>query len=244
MYPVLFQKGIITIYSYGLMFSIAGLVVLFFAVKEAKHKNIKPSIIYDVFFWSMISGIAGARLCYILLDLKYFLYNPKEIIMLNHGGLVFYGGVFFALIVVGSVVKRKQTNFREILNVFIPYIPLGHAIGRIGCLLNGCCYGKVTNLFFAVNIAGEDRHPTQIYEVLLNLFIFVVLIFMRKKEKYQQKLVYIYILLYGIGRFIIEYFRGDPVTVFYSLRISQWISIVGVLVSILFLLKPFRKNID
>ncbi|MBU0651129.1 prolipoprotein diacylglyceryl transferase, partial [bacterium] len=166
--------------------------------------------------------------------LNYYLKNPLEIIMLNHGGLVFLGGFVPAIIVAVLYVKSKKLDVALLANICAPYVPLGHAIGRIGCFFNGCCYGKAADLPWCIFMDGANRHPSQIYSSLFNFGIFGILLAIRnKKWASGVRLIFIYMFLYGTGRFIVEFFRGDKVDVFGVFRISQWISIGMILFSVI-----------
>ena len=233
MHPILFQKGIITIYSYGVMVAFAALLVIFLCAREVKNKNISSQIIYDLGFWVVFSAIVGARLFYVILHWSYFFAHPLEIIMLNRGGLVFYGGLILSLLVSFIYIKVKELDFWELVCIIIPYIPLGHAIGRIGCFLNGCCYGKEINAF---------QHPTQLYAAAFNLFIFLTLLFIRKRYFVGKIILGLYLVLYGFSRFMIEFLRGDEVLVVYSLRVSQWVSLVMIVVGLILLRKVTRET--
>ncbi len=205
------------------MIALAFLVVIFFTARETKKYNINPKDIWDLGFWTVISGILGARILYVILEWPSYKNNLLEIIMINHGGLIFYGGLLLSIPALFLYLKIKKINFFNVAKSVIVYLPLGHAIGRVGCFLNGCCHGKRTDSWL---------YSSQLYESAWNLFIFIFLLILRKKAKDQKILFYFYLLLYGIGRFVIEFTRGDAVTILGGLRISQWISILLIIVGL------------
>jgi len=236
MHPIIFQNQYFTIYSYGLMLALATMVGIFFTAREykKKHSSASPLLVYDFGFWTIIGGIVGARLLFVILDFSYFKNNPLEIIMLNHGGLVYYGGLIGGIISGYVFLKIKRIFIQDMVLCLIPFMPLGHAIGRAGCFLNGCCYGKFDS--------HGNRYPTQIYEIIFNLLIFVILMNIKKKCTDAWQMVFSYLFLYGLGRFVVEFFRGDDVTVFSGLRISQWISLFFMFISIIYFLKVLLKK--
>ncbi len=236
MYPILFQFGPLKVYSYGLMVALAFIVATYLAKLEASRKNIDPDKILNLSIWLVISGILGGRIFYVLQNLTYYFKYPYQIFMLNRGGLSFYGG--FGLAVIGAIIflKRENLPLSKTLDIVAPYLALGQSIGRIGCFLNGCCYGKPTNFFFAVYFPEEfvARHPTQLYASLNLLLIFIILRVSRAPS------FLLYCLLYSGSRFFIEYFRGDNLPVFATFTIHQLISVGIFITSGLFLWKRWR----
>lgn len=231
MLPVLTRIFGIPIYSYGLFLALAFLVCIILILRRAIHTGIAPHHILDLSLYIIISGIIGARLLYVILNLDYYIMHPVEIILLNKGGLVFYGGFILALITGILFIRKRKLPIWDIANIVILYLPLGQAIGRIGCFLNGCCYGRPTNSMFGVQFpeysftAGQFVHPTQIYSALIDVLIFLILGFTAR-----HRIIY-YMFLYGVARFLLEYFRADNIPVFYGLNVPQIISIILVLIS-------------
>ncbi len=193
MHPILFKIGQVTIYSYGVMVAIAFLVSIYLASLSAAKRGINQEKIMDLGLTLLISGIIGARLLYVLTEIEYYRANPLEMVMIWKGGLVFYGG-FIAAFVCGWVfLKRNKIPVLKTCDHIVPYLALGQAIGRIGCFLNGCCFGKPTNLpwgmiFPGGSIAGDiypavHIHPTQLYSVYTNFLIFAILLLFGKLEE-------------------------------------------------------------
>jgi phosphatidylglycerol:prolipoprotein diacylglycerol transferase len=232
MFPILFQKGSVTLYFYGVMIAIAFLLVLFLARRRATSFGFRPEFISDFCFYVLLAGIAGARLFYVLEHYSYYQEHLLEIPMLFKGGLVFYGGLITALLTSVVLLKKHEYDWRIFADFFIPYLPLGHALGRVGCFMNGCCYG-VTTLW--------GMHPVQLYEAILNLAICMFLLFLRhRKLKPKGALLPIYMLMYGIGRFVLEFFRGDTVLLWGPLRVSQGVSALFIIVALV--LYSFLKH--
>jgi len=228
MYPVIFKIGPVSIYSYGLMLAIGFGLAAYLAQKRAAVEGIKPAVVIDLVFWIIILGILGARLMYILENFDYYSRNIPETVMINKGGLVLYGGLILASLATIIFVKIKSLPLWKIADILMPYVALGQAIGRIGCFLNGCCYGKVTSCFLGVKLPGHDFliHPTQLYESAVMLIIFFVLLFIRRVKRYDGQIFLFYILFYSAARYFIEFLRGDNPVVFAGMTISQSISLL------------------
>jgi len=153
MHPVILKLvGPISIRSYGLMLALAFLTAIVLAQRDAKRKGIDPNIVSDVAVWLLISGVLGARLMFVILNPSLFpLSQPLNILKTWQGGLVFYGGIIAAVPVGILVLRRRRVDVWQFADVVAPYIALAHAIGRIGCFLNGCCFGKPTHVPWAVS---------------------------------------------------------------------------------------------
>ena len=228
MHPVLFKIGPLTIYSYGVMVAVAFLTAALLMRSRACNFGIRPAVVLDLITWIFISGIAGARLMYILVNPDIFIADPLEMVMLHHGGLVFFGGLLGGLLGSMLFVRKRGLSFPNIADLMAPYVALGQAIGKIGCFLNGCCYGRPTNLPFGIIFPGlpGPRHPAQIYESLCYLALFVFLIFLQRRRQFFGGVFLLYVMLYSTARFFIEYARGDTSTLLPHLTIFQAISLI------------------
>ncbi|MBI3990796.1 MAG: prolipoprotein diacylglyceryl transferase [Candidatus Omnitrophica bacterium] len=236
MHPVILKIEHIAIYSYGLMLSIGFLVAVYMAIRTARKEGVSQNLIMDMALWGLISGLIGARLLYVFLNFSYYARNPLEILMLTHGGLVFYGGFLTGAAGALLFLKRKGANIGLITDIVAPYIPLGQAFGRIGCYLNGCCYGKVTahriSVIFPLDSVAGEAHPyqplipVQIYSAMALVGIFLLLKFFSEKKLFRNNLLFVYGVIYSPARFIIEFFRGDNPALLWNLTVSQAISAV------------------
>jgi len=205
MYPIIAKIGPFTIYSYGMMVAIAFLFGVFIAKREAARKKINPDLIYDFSFYLLIGSIIGARVYYILFfELKSFLGDPLSIFKVWQGGLSIHGGIFGGIITGLIFSKIRKISFWVLADLIAPSIILGQAIGRIGCFLNGCCFGMPMKPF-----CGMESHPTQIYELVLDFFGFLVLWGLRKKVRLEGGLFLLYIMVYSVIRIIVSQFRAD-----------------------------------
>ncbi len=234
--------GPLTIYSYGAMVALAFFVFMSLTLKRAEIEGINKDKLLDLGLILLVSGIIGARLFFVFSNLDFFISNPIEVIMLQHGGLVFYGGFLAALSAAVIFIRLKRLDFWQIADLFAPYIALGHAIGRIGCFLNGCCYGKKAE-FLGVHFPEIEGNvwPTQLISSLSLFVLFFVLINLRKKSHYKGYLTLNFFMFYSLGRFCIEFLRGDNPSVFFGLTVAQVISIPIFVISLVMLITKESK---
>ncbi len=232
MHPILFKIGSFELYSYGAMLAIAFLVAIYLGMRETERVGLKSELAADLGIVIIISAVFGARLFYILFyNLHNTLEHPGELLRLRQTGLVYYGGLLFAVAAGLIYCRWKKAPLLLMLDVAAPSIAIGQAIGRIGCFLSGCCYGKPTWVPWAVKFPQLEymRHPTQLYESAATFIIFLVLMAVRKKKKRNGQVALLYALLYAPARFLIEFFRGDNPHVLLGMTISQVISVVVLL---------------
>jgi phosphatidylglycerol---prolipoprotein diacylglyceryl transferase len=242
MHPVLCSLGPVHIYTYGLLLAIAFFVCSFFARQEAARQNVNPELILSLSLTSFIWGIVGARAFYVLQNAGYYLRNPLEVLMVQHGGLVWYGG--FAGGCVGAVayLKKKRIGVYKVFDIIAPYIALGQALGRLGCFFNGCCFGRSSA--YGVYFPVHDAYllPTQLYSSFLLVGIYAIVRFLQRRPHREGTVFFAYIFLYATKRFCMEFFRADSQHVFLGLTIFQIISFLLICFSILQLARLGKKN--
>lgn len=226
MFPAICQIGPFTVYSYGLMLAVAIIVCTFLLRKDAQKAGINPDTISDLVFWLVIGGIAGARIFYILTFLPMFIENPLEIIMIQHGGLSWQGGLMLGCLSGIWFVRRHKLDLLKILDLTAPYLALGQAIGRIGCFFNGCCYGKGLSRGVYFPNLGERVHPAQIYDAAGLLMIFWALKWFQKHNAVKGKVFVSYLFLASLLRFVIEFFRADHTETYLGLSLYQAVCLV------------------
>ncbi len=241
MYPVLLRLGDVSLYTYGLFVAMGFLAGIWVAKQEARRLGENPERITDLCFFLLIFSILGARLFYVLTAPKTFLGNPLEIFRIWNGGLVFYGGFLGALATIAVYFRRHRMPLWRTLDILAPGVAVGHALGRVGCFFAGCCYGLACELPWAVTFTHPESlapthmplHPTQLYSAGANLLIFLFLWSIRRKKRFHGQIFWLYVGIYGIARFIIEFFRGDfrGDPLFGVLSISQAIGVVFVLLA-------------
>jgi phosphatidylglycerol:prolipoprotein diacylglycerol transferase len=252
MFPVLFKIGPLTVHTYGFLIALGVLVALGLAAKQAGKTRVSRDKILDFGMYALLSGIIGARVFFVLVDWSYYRVHPSDIVKIWEGGLVFYGGVLFAVPTALWYVRRSGLRLWPTADIWAPSLAIGHAIGRIGCFCAGCCYGRpAEGLPWAVTITAADTlavkgvplHPTQLYESAAELVNFLVLITLRKRQSFQGQLFWVYILNYSVIRSVVEIFRGDMVRGFLvpGFSISQGISVL-MFASALVMMAILRKK--
>ena len=255
MHPELFHAGPITIYSYGVLLGAAYLIGLQVAMVRARRLGLDPQTFMDFGIAIIVSALIGAKLLLFILDFEHFTRNPADLLSLARSGGVFYGGLVLAVLVGIWFVRKHRLPVWTTGDLAAPGIALGYAVGRMGCFFAGCCWGAQTSVPWAITftdpVANEvvgtplnvPLHPTQIYEAISGLAIFVlILAFERKGRPFAGRTFWGYILLYGVSRFVIEYFRGDPRGFNAGFSTSQWISLVLVPLSLVMLAVLARRR--
>jgi phosphatidylglycerol:prolipoprotein diacylglycerol transferase len=238
-YPRLLELGPITVYTYGVLLAAAYLFGLQLARVRAKQRGLDANRVLDLGIYIIISALVGAKLLLLITDFKSFTADPRELLTLARSGGVFYGGLIVAVIVALWYIRRVGLPLWTTCDVFAPGIALGHVVGRFGCLFAGCCYGKpttrpwgitFTDPFAAANVGtplGVALHPTQLYEAGAELLILIILLVTERKGRpFPGRTFWLYMLLYAISRFIIEFYRGDDRGTVGMFSTSQFISIV------------------
>jgi phosphatidylglycerol:prolipoprotein diacylglycerol transferase len=233
--------GPVTITAFGIMTSIAFLTATLIAVREAKRRKLDPERVYGLVIWLIIGGIIGSRFSYVIGNWSYF-GNILDIFKLWDGGLDWAGGLIGGIISGFLYLKLNKLKSWRYADTVAPSIAIGHAIGRIGCILgDGGHVGKLTTMPWGFLVNGEVRHVTAWYGLILESFNFLVLWRLRKKKYFEGFLLMSYLFIYSIGRFIIDFFRVDPA--YYGLTATQWILIVLFLISGFSLFKNLKGRI-
>ena len=215
MHPVLFEYGVLRIFTYGFFLSLAFLGAIYVAAREAQRQGLPVGRFYDLCYYVVLSALLGSRLLYVLLDLRQFLAKPAKIFAIWEGGLVFYGGVILALLVAFLFIRRHHLPWRPTLDALALGMPVGQFFGRIGCFMAGCCYGAPADLPWAVSFANpqslcpirEPLHPAQLYEALLAVGMFGVLLRLRTRKSFDGQMLLAYFAMAGLARFVVEFFR-------------------------------------
>ena len=236
------KLGPLTIQSYGLFFAIALLAGIFLAVKEAKKRKINAEQVYDLTFYILIGGIIGVRIAHVIEHWHNF-DKLLDIFKIWQGGMSFFGGFLGALLMAFVYVKVKKLDFWKIADLFTLPLVLGHAIGRIGCILgDGGHVGRLTTMPWGFLVDGEVRHVTAYYSFLFLILLFVLLFKVKDKKIIKENagsLFLAYLLVYSAGRFMIDLFRADPA--YAGLTITQWFLTAAFLVSSILLYKKWKK---
>ncbi len=216
-HPIAFQLGSLTVHWYGVLMALAFLAGLWTASRRALRERIAPEKILDAGPWLIVGAILGARTVYVTTYWKeQFADQPiQEIFMVQHGGLVYYGGLLGAALGGVLYARIKKLPLWKLADILAPSIALGYVFGRIGCLLNGCCYGRVCQWPWAIHFPqGHETypngvHPTEIYDSLLNVVLYAALAWLYRRKKFDGQVFAAYLMCYAVTRSIVETFRGD-----------------------------------
>ena len=254
MHPRLLELGPVTVYTYGVLLAAAYLAGLQMATARARSRGLEASRVMDLGIIIIIAAIVGAKLLLVAVDFNYYRGHPAEIFSLARSGGVFYGGLIAAVLAAFWYLRRHKMPVWVTCDVFAPGIALGHAIGRVGCLFAGCCFGRPTTLPWGIVFSdpfaasyvgtplGVHLHPTQLYEAGTELVILALLLAVERRGRpFAGRTFWFYTLLYGVSRFVIEYFRGDERGMLLGLSTSQFISVVLVPLSVYMLLRLARR---
>lgn len=252
MFPVIHLFNF-SIYPYGMMIGIGLVTAILFFMRRCKNRGYNEEIAFNLAIISSISGIIGAKLFYIIIELPQFLKNPGVMFKEFGAGFVVYGGIIFGILAAVWYTRIKKWPFLKIFDIAVPLIAMAQGFGRIGCFFAGCCYGRETSSFIGVEFnnspyAPHGIHiiPTQLISSLGDFAIFGALLwFDNRKKRRDGQTGALYLILYSIGRFIIEIFRDDPRgTIFSIFSTSQFICIFTLIVGVVMYYKVSIKGKD
>ena len=261
MYPRLFELpwsipylGPVTVYTYGVLLAAAYLLGLQLAIVRARKRELDASRVMDLGIYIIISALIGAKLLLLVTDFQTFKSNPAELLSLARSGGVFYGGLILAVVVALVYIRRVGLPLWTTCDVFAPGIALGHVVGRFGCFFAGCCWGKPTTLpwgitftdpFAASNVGtplNVALHPTQLYEAGAEFLILVLLLSTERfGRRFAGRTFWLYMLLYAVSRFVIEFFRDDPRGSLGPFSTSQFISVLLAPLAVVMLVYLARR---
>lgn len=234
MNPIAFTVLGLEIRWYGVFIALAMLIASTFVLRKGKQMGLKEDDLLDLIIWVLPSAIVGARLYYVLFyDIGYYLSVPMEIFNLRAGGLAIHGGVIGGVLAGYVVTKRKNLPFIPLADVVAPVLILGQAIGRWGNYFNGEAHGGPTNLPWGIMVDGVKVHPTFLYESIWNFLVFVFLIRLLPKKRFDGQVASLYLILYSVARFLIEGLRTDSL-MFGPFRVAQLISVGLIILGVFF----------
>ncbi|MGB8654661.1 MAG: prolipoprotein diacylglyceryl transferase [Candidatus Acidiferrales bacterium] len=224
MHPILFHYGAVTIYSYGVLVATGVLLGLWYARRQAPRAGLDPERIWNLGIYMVLTALIVAKVWLVLSSWDFYMANPREIFSLNtfQSGGTFYGGFVGALALVAAYTYVQRMSIVAVLDTFAAGLPLGHAIGRLGCFAAGCCYGKPTTAAWGVTFKnpaaaqlagtplGVKLHPTELYEAAAEFLNFLILVWLGKRQTFRGQMMATYFILYGVERGLIEFVRGDP----------------------------------
>jgi phosphatidylglycerol---prolipoprotein diacylglyceryl transferase len=224
MHPVLFHLGPITIHTYGTLLAFGILLALWWAQRRAPAAGMDSDRIWNLGVYMVLAALAGAKVWLILADWEYYRQNPGDIFSMStlQAGGVWYGGLITAAVVLVLYAWRAKLTFAQLGDVYAAPLALGHGIGRLGCFSAGCCYGRPTTLPWGVIFTnpyahqivgtplGVPLHPTQLYEAAAEFINVFILFRLGVGKRPPGQVIGAYAFLYGLTRFTVEFFRGDP----------------------------------
>jgi phosphatidylglycerol:prolipoprotein diacylglycerol transferase len=243
MYPIFFKIGdVFTLHAFGVMVALGFLAGLWYSTKEARRTGIvSEAVVNDLFLWLIVGGILGARALYVGIHWEDFKPGPNRsiwgIFQIWRGGIVSVGGFFGAFFLGWIFCKKRHVKFLDLADICMPGAMLGQSIGRIGCFLVGDDYGRpAPNLPWAVTFPkiegsllpekwqGVPLHPTQLYMLIKAFLIFLILAWVAKHKRFAGQVLFSAMILYPIGRWICEIYRGDEAErgIYYGLSTAQW----------------------
>jgi phosphatidylglycerol:prolipoprotein diacylglycerol transferase len=261
MYPELFRIGNFPINTYGVFLAIAFLCAILIAVRLARRDGLPAEKIYDLSLWMLLAGLVGSKILMLFTEPDYR-DNPALFLSLDflRSGGVWYGGLLGAVLAGYFLMKRYKLPWWKTADACAPGIAIGNFFGRQGCFAAGCCWGKPTTLPWGVKFteAGHQitgvpidahLHPTQLYESFGMLLVFLFLLWLHKRKRFDGQVILAYALFYSAIRFAIEFVRDDPrgdvfgLTSLTGLSTSQLISLViGIWALILLIRRRRRAN--
>jgi phosphatidylglycerol:prolipoprotein diacylglycerol transferase len=260
MHPELFRIGPLAIHSYGITLALSFLIGIYFAIRKGKKRGIKEDEIVNVAFIIIVASIVGSRLFYVFFHLDeftgrwvYAFWPVQEDGTIGLGGLILLGGFILAFISACIYMMIKKLNFWKVADSVAPSIAFGVFLTRIGCYLNGCCFGKACDLPWGVNfppnspagsVMGDATiHPTQLYSSLYGLLIFLILNWLDRKNYFDGIIIGSFMILDGFSRFTIDFFRYYENQMFLvgGLQFNQIVSLLMFLLGIAMILYQWKK---
>lgn len=252
MFPRLFTLGdFFTLHTYGVLVAAALLVGIYTAARYAPRIGAARETVWNLGIYMALAALVGAKAVMLIAEWEYYADNPGRVFSWAtlHAGGVFYGGLVAAVAVGGFYTWRYRLGFAPLADVYAPGIALGHVLGRLGCFSAGCCWGKPTDLPWAVTFTDAYSarvvgvplnvalHPTQLYEALAEGVIFGLLVLLWRHRRFPGQIFASYLMLYAVARFLIEFFRDDPRGGFLfggALSVPQGLSLALIVVAGLF----------
>lgn len=226
MHPVFLKIGGVTIHSYGVMMALALLAAVAVWHILARRANKAPGYASDVGVWLMVSGLLGARIAFVVANYReLFAHDPWSMLRIDQGGLIYYGGMIGSVVGMTIFSRLRGEEWFATADRVITPIPLAHALGRVGCFLNGCCMGSPYTGWCSYELNGVYRHPVQLYEAVLNVLVFAFLFRLHGRRRFRGQVFAAYLLTYPVVRFGIEFLRGDERLQVGPLTVAQLLSL-------------------
>ncbi|MGB9643486.1 MAG: prolipoprotein diacylglyceryl transferase [Candidatus Ratteibacteria bacterium] len=244
MHPVCLKIGNFVVYWYGVFVALGIIVSSFVFQLKARKQGYSDEISGKIIFYTVLFGIIGARVVHVLAYFHYYMRNPVEIIMLRNGGLAIQGGILAGLLGLIYISRKTNVNVRLTLDMVASVVPLGQAIGRIGCLFHGCCYGKPSTHWFSIKFPFLDTrvHPTEVYYFIGDLTIFFLLYLFSKDKHQDGEIAAWYLIFFGSLRYWVDLFRGDLIPGMFGFYQTQIYGIICFIIGAFWIFKLFFAN--
>lgn len=227
MHRIMFQLGPLTLYSYGVFVALGIALSILLISREGERSGISSAAILDIMLWAIVFGITGGRLLFVVINWQHYAHDKFwGVFDLAGGGLAIQGAIAGGILGSAAVSRIKKISFWRVGDLVVPYMALAQSIGRIGCFLNGCCYGREVYGAFGVTFPGEEvmRVPTQLYSSFGLLVIFVILSMLRARKRFDGYVFCAYLMIYSAFRFFMDFLRGDGLSMIGVFTLSQVIS--------------------
>jgi phosphatidylglycerol---prolipoprotein diacylglyceryl transferase len=252
MHPTIVDIGPLPLHSYGLLLALSFFFGILLAAKRAPSRGLHPDLVYDTSLVIVFAAIIGARILYVLFHMQ-DMHSWVDVVAVWGGGLTMYGGVLGALAASWFYLRRRHVPFLRMADVVAPSLGLGLGLTRVGCFLNGCCYGKPTTSIFGVHFppdsfvsglfGGAAVHPTQLYSSLTGFAIMAILLLVDRRRLPEGRLFALWLVMDAAGRFVLDFFRYYEANVYVAggLTVNQIIGIGLMLVGVLLFVRTSRR---
>ena len=246
----LLKIGPLTVYGYGAMIALGVIAAWVVTELRAKKHRLSSDHVFALVLWGLLGGLLCAKLLYWITEWKSIIADPGFILDTLPDGFVVYGGILGGILAGWIYCKSKKVDFWKYFDLVMPSVALAQGFGRIGCFLAGCCYGRETNSVLSVTFQNSDfapNHvaliPTQLYSSVLDFLHFGILLYIARRKKADGQVAAFYLIFYSIGRFVLEFFRGDLIRGSVgSLSTSQFISLFILAAGIAILITRTKKK--
>ena len=249
-----FLPDYISVHSYGFMIALGILMAFLIALKKSRKFGIDSDKLSNLFFWIIIVAFIGGKLFFYLEDPQRYINDPASMLKLTGGGFVFYGSLIFAVPAIVWWLRKQKVPVRPFLDILAFVGPVVHSFGRVGCFLAGCCHGVVCDTNLGVTFSHPDTlarpmntplYPTQLFDIAVNVIILITVLIIQRKKKFEGQLFLIYLMMYGVGRSIVELYRGDEARGYVansSVTHSQFIAAIIIAICIAFWYKWSKSS--
>ena len=257
MFPELFRiPGLgIPLATYGVLLAVGFILALWLTARLAARDGLPKQRIYDLGLYVLAASLVGSKLLMVITEWNDYGGDWRRMLSLDflRSGGVFYGGLIAAVLASVILMRLWHLPWPKTADAFAPGIALGHAIGRLGCFSAGCCWGKPTTSWIGVHFTEKANEltgvpidsalvPTQLIEAAANLLIFGFLLWLTRRRKFEGQIIYAYLMIYAVARFVIEFWRDDPRNGLFGLSTSQLIAIVMFIFGLVMTLVSRKRN--